>query len=125
VVKRIARFQADKAGVIKMAKKTPPIAGYWLCCYSGPYDKTAGILYSCGSFNHNNCRVSLYATDGTLKNMKYVHSSWGNGWYPLTWTCFPFKELKEGRLQHFNTLADLQASLGNHKFSQAVLKNQT
>jgi hypothetical protein len=89
-----------------MAKRTPPIAGYWVSCYG------------CQKTVHDaNCEyLEVMHTDGTLKNMKYVHHSWGTHWVNLLWTCFPYDELKAGQLQNFSNLQDLKIALGNHRF---------
>lgn len=100
-----------------MAKRQPPIAGYWISCSVG-YDPIKHEMIPCKKVIHDsNCTLGLYHTDGTLKNMKYVHHSWGTDWCKLLWTCFPFQELKNGSLQHYPTLQDLKNAIGTHRFN--------
>lgn len=96
--------------------RTPPPAGYWINCFDC---KNNG--------NHTDaCKyLSCYHTSGTLKDFKYIHWMWGNGWTALTWTCFLWSELKSGKLQHFATLQDLENALGTHRFKLAIYKLQT
>jgi hypothetical protein len=105
-----------------MAKRNPPPAGYWLQC-EAHYDPKRQICTPCGSPAHTeSCPLSAIKTDGTLKNMQYVHHSWGQGWTGLAWTCFPFVAVREGHVQHFDNLQDFQAALGNHRFAKLALE---
>lgn len=93
-------------------REAPP-KGYWIECGSDWDAKD--VLIACGKTDHSLCGdLTLYRTTGSLKGMKYIHHGWGTGWVPLTWTCFPWRELKAGRLQHFETLEDLRVALGMH-----------
>jgi len=103
-----------------MAKRNPPTAGYWISC-PVDYDMVKQEPIMCNKSIHDvDCKCSLFLTDGTLKNMKYVHCDWGTEWNKLTWTCFPFSEMNSGKLQYFATLADLKAALGNHRFNNII-----
>ena len=91
-----------------MAKRNPPLAGYYISCL-------------CGNKAHStSCTLDVYSTNGTLKNMQYVHHLWGTGWCKLTWTCFPFQDLKLGKVDYYPTLADLKLALGTHKINSMI-----
>ena len=101
------------------SKRVPPPKGYWIAC--GDAWDSKDVLVPCGKADHSQCGdLSIYRTTGTLKGMEYIHFSWGTGWTPLTWTCFPWKEWKAGRLQHFETMEALRASLGTHKRASII-----
>lgn len=96
--------------------RVPPAAGYWITC-----------LHCASPKNHTDkCEyLGCYHTSGTLKGFKYIHWSWGNGWNPLTWTCFPWEEFNKGSIEYYATLQDLEKALGTHRFKSAIHKLQT
>lgn len=96
--------------------RTPPLAGYWITCSKcvSPRNHTDQCEY-----------LGCYHTSGTLKNFKYIHWLWGDGWNRLVWTCFPWDNLNNGAIEYYSNLQDLEKALGTHKFKTAIFKLQS
>lgn len=101
-----------------MAKRIAPQAGYWIGCLDS---SNIPWVTCCKTIHDLSCvYLDVYKTDGTLKNMKYIHHEYGTGWCTLYWTCFPFDEIKNGTLKYYPTLADLKTALGTHKINGMI-----